>query len=48
MGSFPETYNDPKNTYNCPASRGYSLAWLLAWFSLTEKSFDAIEMRRLL
>ena len=30
MGSFPETYSDPKNAYNYPASRGYSLAWLLA------------------
>ena len=37
MGSFPETYYDLKNTYNHPARRGYSLAWLLAWFSLTEK-----------
>ena len=37
MSSFPETYNDLKNTYNHPASRDYSLAWLLAGFSLTEK-----------
>ena len=30
MGSFPETYSDPKNAYNYPASRGSSLVWLLA------------------